>query len=56
MIHLFAITLFAGLVAVVFGGISNQEPRAQVRYGLSVFAKFLLFALVVSWILYFVPR
>lgn len=55
MRHLIVICVFAALVGVVFGGISQETPREQIKYGVQVFAKFALFAFVLSWILFLLP-
>jgi len=48
-------TLFAALTAFVFGGMSKDNPREQVLYGLKVFAEFIAIGLVLGWVLYFIP-
>lgn len=55
MRHLFWIAVFAGLTAIVFGAVAKGTPRSRVIYGLKVFAEFVLAALVLGWILYFLP-
>lgn len=53
MRHLGALLLFAALVAVVFGVIGRDEHRAQARYGIGVFIKFVGIGLALAWLLYF---
>lgn len=55
MTHLFWMSVFAGLTAVVFGVVAKGSPRHRVRYGLKVFAEFLLIALALGWVLSFLP-
>ena len=55
MTHFIVICVFATLVGIVFGGISQETPREQIKYGLKVFAKFAVFALIMSWVLFFIP-
>lgn len=55
MRHLFWISVFAGLTAIVFGAVAKGTTRNRVIYGLKVFAEFVLAALVLGWLLYFLP-
>ncbi len=55
MKHLLWMTAFAGLTAIVFGVVAKGNTRQRVRYGLKVFAEFLLIALLLGWVLYFLP-
>jgi hypothetical protein len=48
-------TAFALLVAVVFGTVGKDNNRDRVIYGAKVFAEFMLIALALGWILYFLP-
>jgi len=48
-------TVFAGLVSVIFGAVAKETPRERLLYGLKVFAEFMLIGLVLGWILYFIP-
>jgi len=48
-------TVFAGLVSVIFGAVAKETPRERLFYGLKVFAEFMLIGLVLGWILYFIP-
>ena len=47
--------VFAALVAVVFGAIGRETPRASVLYGLKIFAEFVGIGLALAWILYWLP-
>jgi hypothetical protein len=55
MTHLFWMAVFAGLTAIVFGVVAKGTNRHRVIYGLKVFAEFMLIALVLGWLLYFLP-
>jgi len=55
MTHLFWIACFAALTAIVFGSVAKGTSRHRLIYGLKVFAEFVLAALVLGWILYFLP-
>ena len=53
--HLPALFIFAVIVSAVFALITKHTPREQFRYGVFVFASFLLVALVVGWLMYPLP-
>lgn len=55
MNHFFVLILFAALVGLVFGNVSNEMGQARVVYGLKVFGQFILAGLLIGWVLYFVP-
>ena len=55
MRHLLWMTVFAVLVAVVFGVVAKGTHRHRMIYGLKVFAQFMLIALALGWVLYFLP-
>ena len=55
MRHFIVVCVFAAVVGVVFGGISQETPREQIKYGLKVFAKFAVFAFILGWVLFFIP-
>ena len=55
MRHLFWMTVFAGLTAIVFGVVAKGSDRQRLMYGLKVFGEFLVVALILGWILYFLP-
>jgi hypothetical protein len=48
-------TVFAGLVSVVFGALAKETRRDRCLYGLKVFAEFMIIGLVLGWVLYFIP-
>jgi putative Mn2+ efflux pump MntP len=53
--HFPAMVLFSFLVSVVFGVLSKNTPRERLLYGAKVFAAFVGVALVLGWLMYFVP-
>ncbi len=55
MRHLFWMTIFAGLTAIVFGVVAKGSDRQRLVYGLKVFGEFLFVAFALGWILYFLP-
>lgn len=55
MRHLFWMAVFAGLTAIVFGAVAKGTHRQRLIYGLKVFGEFMLVALVLGWLLYFLP-
>jgi hypothetical protein len=55
MRHVFWMAVFASLTAVVFGVVAKGSDRQRLVYGLKVFAEFLFVALILGWILYFLP-
>jgi hypothetical protein len=55
MRHVFVMTAFAALAAVVFGTVAKDSNRERFIYGLKVFAEFMVIGLVLAWILYFIP-
>ncbi len=55
MKHLFWICCFSALTGVVFGAVAKGTKRHRLIYGLKVFAEFVLAALVLGWLLYFLP-
>lgn len=55
MIHFALMILFALLVAVVFGVVSKENLREQIRYSLRVFGEFMLVGLILAWVFYFLP-
>ena len=55
MIHLIWLVVFAALGAVVFGVVAKGTNRHRLIYGLKVFAQFVLIALALGWVLYFLP-
>ena len=55
MRHVLWMAVFAALTAVVFGIAAKGDDRQRLMYGLKVFAKFIVIAFLLGWILYFIP-
>ena len=55
MRHLFWMSMFAALTAIVFGVAAKGTDRQRLIYGLKVFGEFLAIAFLLGWILYFIP-
>ena len=53
--HLGLMMLFAALTSAVFAAIGHDTPRAQARAALRLFAGFVGAALVLGWLMYFIP-
>jgi len=50
--HLTMMMLFAACVAAVFGTLSREDPRDQLRLGLRIFAGLVLGAYALGWLMY----
>ena len=57
MTHFLAMTIFSGLVGIVFAAISSEhhDTPSRVKYGFKVFGSFVLIGLGIAWVLYFLP-
>lgn len=55
MRHLLIMTAFGALAGIVFGAVAKDSNRERLMYGFKVFAEFMVIALVLAWILYFIP-
>ena len=53
--HFFLLVVFAGFVSLVFAALMHDEPREQLRVGATLFAGFVLSAVVMGWLMYPVP-
>ena len=47
--------LFAALAAAVFATIAKDAVRDQLRTGLKLFAAFVGAAILLGWLMYFIP-
>jgi hypothetical protein len=56
--HVLMMTLYAAVTAIVSAGIAPNvdETRDRVKYGLKVFGTYLGVGLLLSWILFAIPR
>lgn len=55
MIHLLLMVIYAGLVAIVFGIVSKDDKKEQLRYSGRVFLEFMAVGLILAWVIYFIP-
>jgi heme A synthase len=53
--HFLLLLLFAALVSAVFATLSRDDPRAQLRMGVWMFAGFVGVALLLGWVIYPLP-
>lgn len=53
--HLGLMILFAVLTSAVFAAIGKDTPGEQVRLGLRMLAGFIGVAIVLGWLMYFIP-
>lgn len=56
--HFLMMTLYAAVTAIVSAGIAPNldTPRQRTLYGLKVFGTYLAVGVVLSWVLFFIPR
>ena len=56
--HFLMMTLYAAVTAIVSAGIAPNvdTPRARALYGLKVFGTYLGVGLLLSWVLFALPR
>ncbi|MGI8494075.1 MAG: hypothetical protein ACR2L1_02020 [Pyrinomonadaceae bacterium] len=55
MIHFLYLIGFALFAAIAFGIFVTGDARARLRYGMKVFAQFVVISLILAWIFYFIP-
>ena len=55
MTHFLVMTLFALLVAAVFGTVGRDTLQGRLRYGAKVFIEFVGVGIALAWALYFLP-
>lgn len=53
--HFQALVVFSAVVATVFAIVTKETSRDQLRYGLFVFASFLVVGIALGWIMYPFP-
>lgn len=53
--HVFLMIVFAFLVSTVFAVLVRDEPRAQLRTGVRMFAGFVGAGLLLGWIMFPLP-
>jgi hypothetical protein len=49
--HLVSLFLFSSLVSLVLAFLQREEPKARWRFGLKVFAGFMLSTFVIGWVM-----
>ncbi len=50
--HFLNLLLFSFMVSIIFSLLFKKEKKERLKFGIIVFLSFVLFALVVSWIMY----
>ena len=55
MRHVIWMAVFAVLTAIVFGVVAKGSNQHRLIYGLKVFGEFMAIALILGWVLYFLP-
>ena len=53
--HFFLMVLFSCFVSVVFAALMRDKPEEQIRFGVMLFAAFLLTGVTLGWIMYPFP-
>ena len=53
--HFVLMALFAFFVSLVFAVIAHDDPREQLRFGVLMFAGFLVSGIALGWIMYPFP-
>jgi len=53
--HLVSLFVFSTLVALAFAFLQRDEPAARLRFGLKVFAGFLVSTFVIGWLMFPFP-
>lgn len=53
--HLLLLAIFAFFVSLVFALLTKDEAGEQLRFGGTLFAGFIVSALVLGWLMYPVP-
>jgi prepilin signal peptidase PulO-like enzyme (type II secretory pathway) len=53
--HLPLLVLFSFFVSLVFAVLMRDEPREQLKFGLLLFAGFIVAAIALGWLTYFFP-
>lgn len=55
--HFLVMSLFAAVVACVMAAIDPERhtPKARFLYGLKIFGAFVGIAVVIGWVMYFIP-
>jgi len=54
--HFLNLLLFSLIVSIIFSLLFKKEKKERLKLGIIIFLSFVLFAIVVSWIMYPFPR
>jgi hypothetical protein len=54
--HFAAVVLFSLFASTVFGITMREKPRDMLRYGIYCFVLFVVAAIALSWLMYFIAR
>jgi hypothetical protein len=54
--HLVSLIVFSSLVSLVFAFLQRDDERGRLRFGLKIFAGFVLSTLIIGWLMYPWPR
>jgi len=55
MSHLLILMVGAALISLVFGVLGQDQPKAQLRYGLKLFGLFVVLSILAGWLMYPFP-
>jgi len=50
--HFLNMLLFSLIISIIFSLLFKKEKEGRLKFGIIVFVSFILFALVVSWIMF----
>ena len=53
--HVLLLATFAFFVSLVFAVLTKDEAREQIRFGATLFAGFIVVAIVLGWLMYPFP-
>ena len=53
--HILLLATFAFFVSLVFAVLTKDETREQIRFGATLFAGFIVVAIVVGWLMFPFP-
>jgi len=54
--HFLVLLLFSLIVSILFSLLFKKEKKERLKFGIIVFLSFVLFALVISWVMYAFAR
>ena len=53
--HFWLMALFAACVSTVFAVLMREEPQEQLRFGVKLWAAFVVTAVLLGWLMYPLP-